>query len=203
VDRDRHQLRDDRAVPRRAARLARPERHRPRRRQGPADVNWTDHLIVAPVLVPLLAGALMVLLDESQRRVRFFIAVFSAIVQVAIALFLVGLADGRRDEWIDSVGVYIAANWPVPFGIALAVDRLSAVLLLLAAVLSLSALVFARARWERAGVHFYPLFQFLMMGVNGAFLTADLFNLFVFFEVMLAASYGLVLHGSGQERVRS
>ena len=166
-------------------------------------MNWTDHLIVAPVLVPMLAGALMVLLDESQRRVRFFIAVFSAIVQVAIALLLVGLADGRRDEWIDSVGVYIAANWPVPFGIALAVDRLSAVLLLLAAVLSLSALVFARARWERAGVHFYPLFQFLMMGVNGAFLTADLFNLFVFFEVMLAASYGLVLHGSGQERVRS
>ncbi|HRO59685.1 MAG TPA: monovalent cation/H+ antiporter subunit D [Burkholderiaceae bacterium] len=166
-------------------------------------MNWTDHLVVAPVLVPLLAGALMVLLDESQRRLRFGIAVFSAFVQVGIAVALAGLADGRQGEWIDSVGVYIAANWPVPFGIALAVDRLSAVLLLLAAVLSLSALVFARARWERAGVHFYPLFQFLMMGVNGAFLTADLFNLFVFFEVMLAASYGLVLHGSGQERVRS
>lgn len=166
-------------------------------------MNWTDHLIVAPVLVPMLAGAVMVLLDESRRRLRFAIAMVSTTAQLAIAVLLMLLADGRQGEWIDSVGVYIAANWPVPFGIALGVDRLSAVLLLLASVLALSSLMFARARWERAGVHFYPLFQFLLMGVNGAFLTADLFNLFVFFEVMLAASYGLMLHGSGQERVRS
>ena len=145
----------------------------------------------------------MVLLDESRRRLRFAIAMVSTTAQLAIAVLLMLLADGRQGEWIDSVGVYIAANWPVPFGIALGVDRLSAVLLLLASVLALSSLMFARARWERAGVHFYPLFQFLLMGVNGAFLTADLFNLFVFFEVMLAASYGLMLHGSGQERVRS
>ena len=65
------------------------------------------------------------------------------------------------------------------------------------------ALIFAYARWYRAGVHFQPLFQLQLMGLSGAFLTADLFNLFVFFEILLAASYGLLLHGSGRSRIVS
>ena len=80
-------------------------------------------------------------------------------------------------------------------------DRLSAVMLLLGSLLALPSLLYAGARWHRNGQHFGPLFQFLLMGVNGAFLTGDLFNLFVFFEVMLAASYGLLLHGTGRARV--
>src|SRR5690606_18516369 len=60
----------------------------------------------------------------------------------------------------------------------------------------------ATARWEKAGTHFHSLFLFMLMGLNGAFLTGDLFNLFVFFEVLLAASYGLILHGSGPARVK-
>ena len=63
--------------------------------------------------------------------------------------------------------------------------------------------LFAPARWHRAGVHFHPLFQLQLMGLSGAFLTADIFNLFVFFEILLAASYGLLLHGSGRPRVRA
>ena len=89
------------------------------------------------------------------------------------------------------------------FGIVLVVDRLSALMLVLTAMLALPVLVYSLARWDRAGVHYHPLFQFLLMGVNGAFLTGDLFNLFVFFEVFLAASYGLLLHGSGAARVKA
>lgn len=98
---------------------------------------------------------------------------------------------------------YRLGDWAPPFGIVLVLDRLSALMLVLASMLAAAALVFSLARWHKAGPHFHTLFQFLLMGVNGAFLTGDLFNLFVFFEVLLAASYGLMLHGSGTFRVRA
>ena len=73
----------------------------------------------------------------------------------------------------------------------------------LTGVVAFAASIYSTSRWDRAGVHFHPLLQLQLMGLNGAFLTGDLFNLFVFFEVMLAASYGLLLHGSGRLRVQA
>jgi multicomponent K+:H+ antiporter subunit D len=162
---------------------------------------WTQHLVVVPILLPLLCGALMVPLTQGRHRLKFALSYGSALALVANALMLVRQTDGG--SWQDGIGVYLAANWAAPFGIALVADRLSALMLLLTAVLAVAALHYAMLRWSRIGVHFHSLFQFLLMGINGAFLTHDLFNLFVFFEVMLAASYGLVLHGYNAERIRA
>jgi len=161
-----------------------------------------QHLPILPVAVPLFAGAVLLLLRDAQRTLKTSINVLSLLAQLAAACTLIALATGALDAgWPGGVGVYLLGDWPAPFGIVVVVDRLSAVMLLLTAILGCAAWVYATARWERAGVHFDPLFQFLLMGLNGAFLTGDLFNLFVFFEVLLAASYGLVLHGSGVQRV--
>jgi multicomponent K+:H+ antiporter subunit D len=101
------------------------------------------------------------------------------------------------------VSTYLVGNWPAPFGIALAVDRLTALMLGLAALVGLACLVSALDGAYGRGAHFHALLQFQLMGLNGAFLTADLFNLFVFFEVLLIASYGLLLQGGGGERLRA
>jgi len=161
-----------------------------------------QHLPIVPVAAPLFAGALLLLLPDARRRLKTGVNLLSLLVQLAAALTLIALTTGGiASNWPSGVGVYLLGDWPAPFGIVVVVDRLSAAMLLLTALLGCSAWVYATARWERAGVHFDPLFQFLLMGLNGAFLTGDLFNLFVFFEVLLAASYGLVLHGSGGQRV--
>jgi multicomponent K+:H+ antiporter subunit D len=160
-----------------------------------------DHLMIVPVVLPLLAGAAMLLIGEKRRGLKAAISVATtlALVGVAIALLVMSDAAGATSR----VGVYRLGSWPAPFGIVLVVDRLSALMLLVTSILGCAAVIFSLARWHRAGAHFHSLFQFLLMGVNGAFLTGDLFNLFVFFELLLAASYGLALHGSGATRVKA
>ncbi|WP_420474725.1 monovalent cation/H+ antiporter subunit D [Noviherbaspirillum sp. ST9] len=165
------------------------------------NLAWSQHLILVPVLLPLLCGALMVPLRESRHRLKFAINMISVICLLAAAVRLLGMAD--NGHWPRGIGVYLAANWVAPFGIALVADRLAAMMLLLTSVIAGCALLYATLRWSRIGVHFHSLFQFLLMGINGAFLTHDLFNLFVFFEVMLAASYGLLLHGYNVPRLRA
>ena len=168
--------------------------------------GWIDHLLVVPIVLPLLVGGGMLLLGERRRALKAGLGLASAVCLLGVAaslLYLIDVGAQGGGPWAGSIGVYLVSNWPAPYGIALVADRLSALMLVLTAVLALAALVFAIARWDRAGVHFHAMFQFLLMGLNGAFLTGDLFNLFVFFEVMLASSYGLVMHGSGWARVKS
>ncbi|OYZ42108.1 MAG: cation:proton antiporter, partial [Acidovorax sp. 17-64-282] len=159
------------------------------------------HLMLAPIALPLLTGALMLLMREEQRLLKLVVNVLSTALGLLVSLAL--LLWANQPGATSSMGVYLAANWQAPFGIVLALDRLSAMMLVLTSVVALASIVFAGARWHRAGVHYHPLFQFQLMGLAGAFLTADLFNLFVFFEIMLAASYGLLLHGSGRQRVQA
>ncbi|WP_322998689.1 monovalent cation/H+ antiporter subunit D [Castellaniella sp.] len=163
---------------------------------------WMDHLPVLPVLTPLLAGALMLLTRDSQRPLRVGLGAISLTLQILAALMLIRATQGIGGSlWPDDIGVYRLGNWPAPFGIVLVADRLSALMLGLTAILGLCAWIYSTARWDRAGSHFHPLFQLQLMGLNGAFLAGDLFNLFVFFEILLTASYGLMLHGSGKRRV--
>ena len=159
------------------------------------------HLMLAPIALPLLTGALMLLMREEQRLLELVVNVLATALGLLVSLAL--LLWANQPGATSSMGVYLAANWQAPFGIVLALDRLSAMMLVLTSVVALASIVFAGARWHRAGVHYHPLFQFQLMGLAGAFLTADLFNLFVFFEIMLAASYGLLLHGSGRQRVQA
>ena len=160
-----------------------------------------EHLIVAPILIPLLAAALMLFYQDRQRRAKRIISFVACIAQLLVAIELLDMAKSPPGD--AGAATYLLGNWAPPFAIVLVVDRLSALMVLLTSVLALPAIVFASARWDGRGQHFHSLFMFLLMGMNGAFLTGDLFNLFVFFEVMLAASYGLMLHGSGTLRVRA
>jgi len=165
-------------------------------------VEWAmPHLVVLPVLLPMATAAIMLLLGDTRRPLKAVINVLSCLLGVVMAIGLVVWVQHGGE--VQAVGVYLPANWPIPYGIVLVADRLSAMMVLLSSVLGLTAVLYASARWHKAGVHFHPLFQLQLMGLYGAFLTADLFNLFVFFEIMLTASYGLLLHGSGWARVRS
>ena len=159
------------------------------------------HLIAAPILLPLLTAAIMLMLGEKHRPLKAKINLFSSLVGLFISVML--LQWTQTTGVPGSIGVYLPGNWQAPFGIVLVVDRLSALMLVLTGIIGVSALLFAMARWDGAGSSFHALFQIQLMGLYGAFLTADLFNLFVFFEVLLAASYGLLLHGSGRARVSS
>ncbi|MDX9678220.1 monovalent cation/H+ antiporter subunit D [Pseudomonas zeae] len=159
------------------------------------------HLIAAPILLPLLTAAIMLMLGERHRPLKAKINLFSSLVGLFISVMLLHWTQTTGVP--GSIGVYLPGNWQAPFGIVLVVDRLSALMLVLTGIIGVSALLFAMARWDGAGSSFHALFQIQLMGLYGAFLTADLFNLFVFFEVLLAASYGLLLHGSGRARVSS
>lgn len=158
-----------------------------------------QHLVIAPIIIPLLAGTLLLFFDDRERRLKATISVMATVALLGVSILLLRVAHGGEGR----VAVYLLGNWPPPFAIVLVLDRLSAMMLALTSVLAIPTLVYSLARWHKAGPHFHTLFLFLLMGLNGAFLTGDLFNLFVFFEILLAASYGLVLHGSGPFRVRA
>ncbi|GIX35922.1 MAG: monovalent cation/H+ antiporter subunit D [Lysobacteraceae bacterium] len=154
------------------------------------------HLAVLPIVLPLAVAALMVLLEKQGMGLQRALGIASSLALLAIATRLAIEAD------TGTVAVYLLGNWEARVGIALAVDRLSAIMLLTTALLGLAALLYACSGWDRRAPHFHALFQVQLMGLNGAFLTADLFNLFVFFEVLLIASYGLMLSGGRGARMR-
>lgn len=155
------------------------------------------HWTILPVVLPALTAALIVLLARQDLVLQRFLSLLSvfAVTAVSIGLLVHAAAHGPYS--------YELGNWPAPFGIVLVLDRLSAAMVLITMLLALAVLFYSFDGWDRRGWHFHALFQFQLMGINGAFLTGDLFNLFVFFEVLLIASYGLMLHGAGASRLKA
>jgi multicomponent K+:H+ antiporter subunit D len=161
-------------------------------------VSLADHLPILPVAIPALAAPIALLTMRRRRALAVGVAFAASLAQLATALVLMARVSG------GTILVYALGDWPAPFGIVLVADRLAALMLVLTSVLALIALLHAVVtEADRKGWHFHPLFQFQLMGLNGAFLTGDLFNLFVFFEVLLIASYGLMLHGQGPARLKA
>jgi multicomponent K+:H+ antiporter subunit D len=155
-----------------------------------------NHLPVLPILLPLVAGALLLMLHDAGIRARRRLSAVAMLAMAAVAVLLVGLADQGAHL------VYQLGNWPSSVGIVLVVDRLSALMVLLTVVLGGVALSYASSGLDDRQPHFHALLMFQVMGISGAFLTGDIFNLFVFFEVLLIASYGLLVHAADSERLK-
>jgi multicomponent Na+:H+ antiporter subunit D len=155
-------------------------------------------LLVAPILIPLLA-AIAGAFGWGQARLQRGIGVAGA-----AALLLAAVALFAR---VESAGVQAVqlGSWPAPFGISLVADLLSALMVLVSATVGLAVAVYATTEVDERtlATGFFPFFHALLMGVCGAFLTGDLFNLYVWFEVMLLASFVLLVAGGGRRSLTS
>lgn len=154
--------------------------------------------VIAPLLLPLIGGLLQLVFRPQGIRFQRILGSVLTGALVVLALQLLVLAQ------TGEVTVYNLGSWPAPFGIVLVLDKLSALMVVLTSLLACAALAYACVRKvDENGPHFHSLFQLQLFGLNGAFLTGDVFNMFVFFEVLLIASYGLILHGSGKQRTKA
>ncbi len=157
----------------------------------------TSHLIILPVVLPAMLAPLIVLALRHDLGLQRIFGLAGTVLLVALSAWLLIVAT-------DGPQVYRLGNWPAPFGIVLVLDRLSAMMVALTSLLALFIQLYTIGTgWDARGKHFHALFAFQLMGLNGAFLTGDAFNLFVFFEVLLIASYGLMIHGAGNARLRA
>jgi multicomponent K+:H+ antiporter subunit D len=156
-----------------------------------------NHWMILPILLPAVVAPLLALAVRHDIVLARVFSVGSTILLLLLGLYQLAMAgDGVTRT-------YELGDWPAPYGIVLVLDRLAALMLVLTAALAVCVQLYAINGWDKRGQHFHPLFQFQLMGINGAFLTGDLFNLFVFFEVLLIASYGLMVHGGGAARTRA
>jgi multicomponent K+:H+ antiporter subunit D len=155
-----------------------------------------EHWLVVPIVLPLLAAAVLLLLERIRPAWQAPVSVAATVLLAVLAFRLLAVAD------TDRIAVYLLGNWQAPFGIVLVLDRLAAMMLALTAVIALASLA-AGLRLAGRGPHFHVFFQLQLAGLNGAFLTGDVFNLFVFFEVLLIASYALLFHNAGGRTLRT
>ena len=155
-----------------------------------------NHWLMGPLLLPLVAAMVNLMLSHKRIQPQRLVSL-TALGGVLI------ITCGLLFSVVEGTEVYRLGDWSAPFGIVLVLDRLGALFLLNTALLAFLSLLQAVRGDDRIGPFFHVFYPLQLLGINGAFLTGDLFNLFVFFEIMLIASYCLALHGGGGQRVRA
>lgn len=154
-----------------------------------------QHLPILPILIPMI-GAIITMLPWLANRLRLtrWVSMLTLLTLLALVATL---------AWQPQTMVYQVGNWEAPFGISLVADKVASYMLLVTVLLAIPAMLYSFAGIDQRGSFFHPLFLFQIMGINGAFLTGDLFNLFVFFEVLLIASYALLIHAGGKAKTQA
>ncbi|MEH7181197.1 Na+/H+ antiporter subunit D [Neobacillus vireti] len=155
------------------------------------------NLIILPILIPLFTGAILIFLYKSIFAQRVVATISSLATMIAAWLVI----QKVRTEGVQSLNV---SSWEAPFGITLVSDMFSALLVFTTSIVAFVCLIysFKSIGQEREKHYYYAVFNFLIVGVNGAFTTGDIFNLFVFFEVMLMSSYVLLVLGGTNIQLR-
>lgn len=156
------------------------------------------HTPILTVLLPLIVGFVLLIVKRYGLKTQQTISLLAvgSLIFISIFSFIKTSTQG--------ILVYSLGNWEAPFGIVLVLDQFSILMVLITSLLAFGALWYAISEdIDKKGAHFHPLYQLQLFGINGAFLTGDLFNLFVFFEILLLASYSLLLHGQGEGRTKA
>lgn len=156
-----------------------------------------NHSPILPILIPFVTSMLLLIMPGHNISLQRALGGLAALLLIIASTNLLLLADSQMPL------TYALGDWSAPFGIVLVADRLAALGVMVTSILSAAALLYASAGFDQKGRHFHAIFQLQLVGINGAFLTGDVFNLFVFFEVMLLASYILLAHGGGLNKSRS
>ncbi|WP_096273284.1 Na+/H+ antiporter subunit D [Paucisalibacillus globulus] len=156
-----------------------------------------NNLLIWPVILPLIAGLLFILLRNHIRLQRVIsVVVLGVVAGISIAIM--------NQISVNGIQTLQLGGWQAPFGIGLVADMFSMLLVLTTSIIAFCCVIFSfrTIGKERERHYFYSLFLFLITGVNGSFMTGDLFNLYVFFEVLLLASYVLVSLGGTKIQLR-
>lgn len=150
----------------------------------------SEHFVFLPLLIPFVVAILLLPLRQHRALQR----VIAGVAMIALLVVVFSLTVHIRQEGIV---VYELGGWPAPFGIVMAVDLFSSLLMLMGVLTAAASVFFAfrSAPPQKERFYLYPLMLFLVAAVNGALMTGDIFNLYVFFELILIASYLLFAHG--------
>ncbi|WP_010650980.1 Na+/H+ antiporter subunit D [Oceanobacillus massiliensis] len=156
-----------------------------------------SNLAVLPILIPLISAVILIFFNSKVNVSRMLTKIFS-VVSLGASVYIAWQVIEHGTIVLETGG------WVAPYGIVLVLDSLAAVLVLTTNIISVAGAFFApyAGLGEKERFYFYPFYFFLITGVSGAFITGDLFNLFVFFEVLLMASYALIVLGGGKVQLR-